>query len=255
MMCEDKIRMLRTAMADLGDENTRNIQEITSRGLMSGIDYIRTLRNEIRDVEYHIYELKQWDVDCRTKIRTLQMRMNQANGVSGGRTNGHHNTSNPATGMLHSNGDRSNNAVVPSIPESNYTNLLVTSAVSTSTGVLVEDDNTYHNTDTLATSTTTMSSSSSAAAVHNSKQVLLDSERIHQGQSTALVLHGRTRGFLSLNLWQILLRIIGISSQRNESTYSDAPSVLTSQQSSSTRNTGSSRSDGGGNVPRSVLII
>jgi hypothetical protein len=255
MMCEDKIRMLRTAMADLGDENTRNIQEITSRGLMSGIDYIRTLRNEIRDVEYHIYELKQWDVDCRTKIRTLQMRMNQANGGSGGSTNGNHNTSNPTTGMLPSNGNRSNNDVAPLVPESKYTDLLVTSAASTSTGVLVKDDNACHNTENLATSTTTMSSSSSAAIVHNSKEVVLDSERIQQGQSTALVLHGRTRGFLSLNLWQILLRIIGISSQRNESTYPDAPSVLTSQQSSSTRNTGSNRSDGGGNVPRSVLII
>jgi hypothetical protein len=50
---EDKIQMLRTSMADIGDEIARNTHEISRFGLMSGIDCIRTLLNEIRDVGYH----------------------------------------------------------------------------------------------------------------------------------------------------------------------------------------------------------
>jgi hypothetical protein len=52
---EDTIQMLRTSMADLNDEIARNTHEITRCGLMSGIDCIRTLLNEIRDVGYHLY--------------------------------------------------------------------------------------------------------------------------------------------------------------------------------------------------------
>jgi hypothetical protein len=216
MMCENKIRMLRAAIADLSDENVRNLEEIERRGLMGGIDYIRTLREEMREVEYLIQELKQLDVDCRTKIRTLQIQMNSSSALA-------------------SNGSTVQQPVpsVDSLPPN-----LDTKSTTSHATKLPKDD--------MAPSAKVESSVST-----NGGEILVDSKRIQQGQSTALVVHGPTRGFLSLNLWQILLRIIGISNHRNvnaasSSVASKGPSSLKSDNDSN---------GGGSTSARSVIII
>jgi hypothetical protein len=216
MMCENKIRLLRAAMADLSDENVRNLEEIERRGLMGGIDYIRTLREEMREVEFSIHELKQLDVDCRTKIRTLQIQMNAS------------------ASSLASNGSSAPKPVASfdPLPAKNGSETTISDTVRQPTDDPVP------------------STKAEASASTNGGEALVDSERIQKGHSSALVVHGPTRGFLSLNLWQILLRIIGISNQRNV----PAASGVTSKGHSVSKS--DSQSNGGGSTSaRSVIII
>jgi hypothetical protein len=67
-----KIRKLRVAIADLSEENARNLKEVEKRGLSGGINLVRGLREEIRDTEFELSEAKSEEATCRTKISMIQ---------------------------------------------------------------------------------------------------------------------------------------------------------------------------------------
>jgi hypothetical protein len=69
---EYKIRKLRVAIADLSEENARNLKEVEKRGLSGGINLVRGLREEIRDTEFELSEAKSEEATCRTKISMIQ---------------------------------------------------------------------------------------------------------------------------------------------------------------------------------------
>jgi hypothetical protein len=69
---ESKIRMLRVSIADLSEENDRNLVEVERRGLSGGVTLVRGLREEIRDIDFQLSEAKSGDAECRTKISLIQ---------------------------------------------------------------------------------------------------------------------------------------------------------------------------------------
>jgi hypothetical protein len=72
---EYKIRKLRVAIADLSEENARNLKEVEKRGLSGGINLVRGLREEIRDTEFELSEAKSEEATCRTKISMIQSNL------------------------------------------------------------------------------------------------------------------------------------------------------------------------------------
>jgi hypothetical protein len=69
---ENKIRMLRVSIADLSEENARNLLEVEKRGLSGGITLVRGLREQIKDLDYKISLAKSGDAECCMKISLLQ---------------------------------------------------------------------------------------------------------------------------------------------------------------------------------------
>ena len=70
-----KIRKLRASIADLSDESTRALQEVERRGLSGGINLVRGLREDIRDIDFQISEAKSMKATCRAKIALINSRL------------------------------------------------------------------------------------------------------------------------------------------------------------------------------------
>jgi hypothetical protein len=175
---ENKIRRLRAAIADLSEENARNLQAVDQRGLSGGVQLVRTLREEIRDVEYLHAETLAAEAACRAKIRLVQVKVKASDHTAEG-----------------SKGDSG----------SDYPNQ--STLVQDRQSVVDEVDyGRRRNVDGSGTTPTSIDSQG------NREADLPDSERIARGQSTALVVRGAkgSRGFLPFTIWQILLRIMGM---------------------------------------------
>jgi hypothetical protein len=205
MMLETKIRRIRATMSDLSDENQRNQGEIERRHLMVGLQYIRTLRNEIRDVEYQIYELKQYDIDCRSKIRTLQNYLSTSSSVP--------TLSNDTNNIV--SAAATTNTLSSSTHQDSEQDISQESITASSSGKQIRCANdvidetmglTQNEIHTNNTNTVSKPSNS------NYSDKVDDYASTQRDYTTTMVVHGPTRGFLSLNLWQILLRIIGMGS-------------------------------------------
>lgn len=72
---ENKIRKLRNSIADLSEENARDLKEVERRGLSGGIDLVRNLREETRDLEFQLSEVNSNNATCRAKIALIHARM------------------------------------------------------------------------------------------------------------------------------------------------------------------------------------
>ena len=72
---ENKILKLRASIADLSQENTKEMEQVEKRGLTGGINLVRTLREELRDFEFQWTETKNRMATCRAQIGTIKSRM------------------------------------------------------------------------------------------------------------------------------------------------------------------------------------
>mmetsp|Transcript_21423 Transcript_21423/g.59405 ORF Transcript_21423/g.59405 Transcript_21423/m.59405 type:complete len:877 (+) Transcript_21423:224-2854(+) len=72
---ENKIRKLRVAITDLSEENTRDLAEVERRGLSGGINLVRGLKDEIRELEFQISEAKSGEAGCRAKTSMIQAKI------------------------------------------------------------------------------------------------------------------------------------------------------------------------------------
>lgn len=170
---ENKIRRLRAAIADLSEENARNLTAVEQRGLSGGVILVRKLRDEIREIEYQFGETQRSEVACRAKIRLVQSKV-KTTVVAKSRTTS--SSSTESTEPVNESALENGESTTTNQPEDTV-------------GDMKGDETDYDKLD------------------------MLDSERISRGQSRSIVVRGNNgpRGFLSFNIWQILLRIIGLN--------------------------------------------
>jgi hypothetical protein len=72
---EVKIRKLRASIQDLSEACARELEEVDKRGLLGGINMVRGLREEIRDLDFVLSEAKNGEATCRTKISLIQSKI------------------------------------------------------------------------------------------------------------------------------------------------------------------------------------
>ncbi|KAL3922382.1 MAG: hypothetical protein SGILL_002235 [Bacillariaceae sp.] len=72
---ENKVRKLRASIADLSEENARDMHEVERRGLEGGINLVRGLREGIRDIDYHLGEARSTKTEYRAKISMIRARL------------------------------------------------------------------------------------------------------------------------------------------------------------------------------------
>ena len=70
-----QIRKLRVSITDLSEESARDLEEVERRGLSGGIDLVRGLRDEIRDVEFQLAEANASIETCQAKMRLIRAKV------------------------------------------------------------------------------------------------------------------------------------------------------------------------------------
>ena len=178
-------RKLRTSIADLSEESSRCLKEVEQRGLSGGIDLVRTLRDELRDVDFKLSETKTMIATCRTKISMINARMKPQE-------------------------EEQDQAPVAATPPTKQTSQANWEESTTSS--IIEDD----------LESIVMSPPPSFVAqnvvvekpgkiVKIPKEGKSASEKIATGDSQALAVRAPgNQGYFKVDLWQVILRIIGL---------------------------------------------
>jgi hypothetical protein len=136
------------------------LKEVERRGLSGGIDLVRNLREETRDLEFRLSETKSNNATCRAKIGLIHARMPQRR--------------------------------------------LPPKQAPTAT--------TKHDGTKPASSSTAASPDSEMTAASPTTVEKSISEQIATGDSQAIAVRAPGKqGFFSIDLWQVLLRIIGFN--------------------------------------------
>jgi hypothetical protein len=207
---ENKIRMLRASIADLSEENVRNLEAVEQRGLSGGIHLVRGLRDEIRELEFQLNAVQSADASCRTKMSLIQSKLNKQKQAAAKKQPNGQSPPLPST-----NGDAKSDQHAASI-SSTATNGDSEHGVENGSDVVVSD--------------------AEKEELHNEDAVdkMTESERIANGQSTAIVVR-QENGGVPFSLWQLLMRMIGLSGSDNRHNQSSSSSSLRSSSSSDSR--------------------
>jgi hypothetical protein len=172
--CETKIRMLRASIADLSDENQRNLVEVQRRGVQGGVRLVRTLREAIVELEYQLSEIDSGEAACRAKIQLLQQYLK----------------TNPID-------------IAKKKKTKEFNNSNGSTAAQASGETMSDDtDQSQDGHSSAATAVTTNGTKGGRGRGYNT--------------STALIVRptGGQQGFLPFSIWQLFLRIIGLSQQQ-----------------------------------------
>jgi hypothetical protein len=190
---ENKIRKLRASIADMSEESEAAMKEVEKRGLTGGIQLVRKLREQIRELEFQVSEAKSGEALCMAKLLKLQQREHHQQGLKQQDQQGEHSTP----------------SKLPSISEASNASPTDFDAAPPPPLSLMED---FHvaSSDVLAPETAHLESEETdvpAALLSRNVQ----SERIAAGQSDAIMKYNpKAEGYMPLDLWQIILRIIGL---------------------------------------------
>ena len=175
---DEKIRKFRVSIADLSEENDRNMQEVEKRGLTGGINLVRGLKDEIREIEFSLEETKVADSVYRAKVEKIQSVLNSKDFA-----------------------DEDSNG-----PTGEDISVAGTSRAST--------EHHFNHAKRHDTSKNEEAQENDSFSDGASDQFgdMKPSERIASGHSTALTVRSGVvgPGSFPLSLWQILLRIIGL---------------------------------------------
>ena len=188
---ENKIRRLRASIADLSEQNTRDLTEVRRRGLEGGINLVRGLREELRDIDFHLSEVRKINTACKAKISMILSRVQEAQ-------------------AKFENGDNKSENVTtkPTIETKNggATIADVIGSVKPEAPKLVNNDST-------SPATTAPAPPRKDDSINEEKKA---SVKIATGDSQALaVIQPGHKGFFRIDLWEVLLRIIGFERAAN----------------------------------------
>ncbi len=153
------------------------------RGLEGGINLVRGLREELRDLDFHLSEVRKMNTACKAKISMILSRVQKARSKSENADKKSENqTINPIIDNNHTAGSITNGEVKPEASE------------------LINNDSTL----------------APPPKDGSTKEEKKASVKIATGDSQALaVIQPGHKGFFRLDLWEVLLRIIGFDRAAN----------------------------------------
>jgi len=74
---ETKVRKLRTSIASLAEENAKSLAEVEQRGLSGAIQLARTLREDLREVDFELASVQATNFSCKTKMGVLKRKLKE----------------------------------------------------------------------------------------------------------------------------------------------------------------------------------
>ena len=203
---ENKIRKLRASIADMSEESEAAMKEVEKRGLTGGIQLVRKLREQIRELEFQVSEAKNGAASARAKLQKLQQKEEQQKKQQA--------LAKPPPQQSEAQQDESKQ--LSPIRESPSREAANVDAVNDSAALVAP---TSLSADPPVASTDVLSSDSTPLVESNGQELPggipknghSHSEKVITGQSDAMMKYnGQSDGYVPLDLWQILLRIIGL---------------------------------------------
>ena len=203
-LIEGKVKKLRSSIADLAEENSRNLIEVTKMGLGGAVNLARTLKEEVKEREHILQNLKQREAACRTRICMIRSQLEKA----------------AAEAPIANNVDSESNEVemerVNTASESHDTSIVPDNNQDVSENDAEEEDVIYYDEEEDCIIEYVDDSDGSDVEYEyysDDEEEIPLSEAIRTGKSTALALHEEPHVFLSFKIWELLLRVIGLSKQ------------------------------------------
>lgn len=71
----EKVNKLRACIADLAEENSRNLDEIDRLGRLGTVNFARKLQIEMRDVEFAVKDAKTNEASCKSKLAVFRTKV------------------------------------------------------------------------------------------------------------------------------------------------------------------------------------
>lgn len=163
----------------MSEESSRGLKEVERRGLSGGIDLVRNLRDELRDVDFKLSETKSLNATCRAKIGLIYSRINPHQKVAAD------------TPFSSPTKDQKWEESTTSSIEEDFESVTITPPSSTA-----PQNHTIER---------------PGKVVKKPKGGKAASEKIATGDSQALAVKPPgNQGYFKVDLWQVLLRIIGM---------------------------------------------
>lgn len=230
---ENKIRKLRASIADMSEESETAMKEVEKRGLSGGIQLVRKLREQIRELEFQVSEAKSGEALCRAKLQQLQQQMRKEQEES--RTKA---AAAPQAQQEQGGTKTEEKVAVASVPQSplnremaddtgvqadsvphqqrSLTIDLSSSSKPARADSLASIEESPAPAENKSRELSSIRESDDAAAAAATASSMNDipaapsSAAVATGQSEALMKYQVQGGYMPLNLWNILLRIIGL---------------------------------------------
>jgi hypothetical protein len=203
---ENKIMKLRASIADLSEENVKEMEQVEQRGLLGGINLVRNLRDELRDLEYQWSSTKNRTATCRAQIGMIHSRMPK---------------SDPKEPRYPSQLAVNKDEVVESEDGQDESTTQQVDERKSQGSSPVRGESKLVELTTIngdATKLVTVPPKAAtperppAKAIPGRAKTKVTSDRISSGDSQAIVVRPPgNRGFFPLDLWQVLLRIVGFN--------------------------------------------
>ena len=209
-----KLSQLRASIADLAEENDRNLAEVQRRGLAGAVKLARKLRDELRLVEDDLREVRSAEAGLRVRVGLVTAELERLEAAKESESKAKTETAAEAQSKIQAS---ASGATSPASHES----------IANEDDVLISDDEEFQKyvaqqdaVDPPGADVTDYHQGSdesdedgvlvdrpspSSASYGNTRE--LPSESIKAGHSTELVVHSNV--FLSAGLWTILKRIVG----------------------------------------------
>ena len=235
---------MRASIADLSEENTRDLEEVQRRGLQGGINLVRGLREELRDIEYHLSETRSMKTACKAKISMILARIPNKQKHSQNVGNVKTVTAKPSESNGQADEDLptgeivaiGNTASVGEDTEKEDIDETVVGEQSSESEIPASvekeipqqnDGNPIQTTQPPPPHNTNSEANKATAVGHDSKN-LNASQRIALGDSQAIaIIQPGNNGFFTVDLWEVLLRIIGFEKAANRRSVQNAGSTTT----------------------------
>eukprot|EP01083_Nonionella_stella_P049723 132424_1 len=215
-LSESKVSKLRSSIADLAEENTRNLIEVTKKGLGGAVSLARKLKEEVKEREHILQNLKQREAACRTRVCMIRTELESLS------------TEAPISRMDETNTDSNNNERDSSEVEENDQEAEIVDTINTTDAANV-DENEVDETEVIEYYDSEedciieyVDDSEEGSDIEyeyytdseDEEDEIPLSEAIRTGQSTALLLRNEEpHTFLSFKIWELLMRIVGLSKQ------------------------------------------
>ncbi len=217
-LSESKVRKLRASIADLAEENSQNLIKVGKLGLTGAVSLARKLKEEVKEREHILQNLQQREAACRTRVCMIRNQLENLSAEAPiARTPEATSEVVEGRGQTQPIGEDSIEATETANVDESHTE---TAAGQTETetevngeeGSIIEYVDDSDDSDVAYEYYTESEEEEAEYNDNNNDDVVIpQSELIQKGMSTALALREEQHQFLSFKLWELLMRIVGLS--------------------------------------------
>lgn len=233
-LSESKVRKLRASIADLAEENSQNLVKVGKLGLTGAVSLARKLKEEVKEREHILQNLQQREAACRTRVCMIRNELENLTVEAPKSITEAEDQTRPAGEDSITVEDTHALIETTNTNENTAGSVLEEAVTETETEVIDEEGSIIEYVDDSDDSDVEIEYYTDSTEEEDDV-VTPQSELIQKGISTALALKEEQHQFMSFKLWELLMRMVGLSKK-------------------AIKETAQSNFDDLGNLPRAMIV-